>query len=236
MAISFIGSASASAINGGDATITLPSSQSGDLVVVAYAVGDNDNVDFNMGMTTAGYTEVADLHADDTQDCDLGVYWKVMGGTPDTTAVCSGFGGTDAAVAAVACVFRGVDNGTPMDVTPTTATGINSNIPDPPSIDHNNPSGVWTIAIGAFGHTSGNAVTTTAPTSYTNKIDKSEDDTSDVTVAMASFSTPSDPENPAVFTPSIADNIAHSWCACTIALRPSVPPPPAKLLSALGVG
>lgn len=226
MAISFIGSAEGSAANGADVTLTLPSMQQNDLVIVAYAIGDNDNVNFNMAMVTAGYTEVADLHSHDTfpQDCDLGVFWKIMGATPDTTAVVDGLGGTDAAVAAVAYVFRGVDTITPMDVTPTTATGVNSNRPNPPSIDHLNPSGILTVAVGAFSHTSGAAVTATAPTNYTGVIDASGDDTTDVTVAIARRADPADPEDPGIFTPSIADSVNNAWCACTIALRPAPPP------------
>src|SRR3990167_3784437 len=225
MAITFVGAASNPAGGGGDPSVILTglSLQQGDLVVVAYAIGDNDSVDFNMSMVTAGYTEVADIHAPtDTQDCDLGVYWKVMGVTPDTTAVANGLGGSDASVAAIAAAFRGVDQTTPMDATPTTASSANSNRPNPPSLNHNNPAGVWTLAIGAFGHTSGTGVTATAPTNYTNTITaESANDTSDVTVAMAYRDTPADPEDPGIFTPSIADNTAHTWCACTIALRPA---------------
>ena len=225
MAITFVGGAVNGAINGANVTLTFPGGVlENDLVIVAYAVGDNDSLDFDMLMVTAGYTEVADLHADDAQDTDIGVFWKVMAATPDTSAQVTGRGGADAAVAAVCQIFRGVDTSTPMDVTPTTATGINSNIPNPPSIDHLTPAGVWTVAAGAFGHTSGAAVTVTPPTSYDTVNDqlRSQDDTSDVTVAMAYRETPADPEDPGVFTPSIADNVAHSWCAVTIALRPAV--------------
>ena len=222
-AISFVGSCENSAANGADVTLTLPSgTTTDDLVIVAYAIGDNDGVNFNMAMVTTGYTEVADLFADDTQDLSLGVYWKVMGGTPDTSAAVDGLGGTDAAVAAVCMVFRGVDTTTPMDVMPTTATALNTMHPDPPSINHNNPSGVWTVIAGASGHTLGGAGTYTFPTGYvTNAIDRGQDDTSDATVGMGYRETPADPEDPGVMTHSGTDNANFAWGAATLALRPA---------------
>lgn len=223
MALSFIGSAEASAANGADVTITLPSTLQGDLVIVSGAIGDNDGVNFTMAMTTGGYTLVpgADLFADDTQDTNLGVFYKFMGGTPDTSAVFTGQGGVDAACAAVAMVFRGVDATTPFDVASTVATGIDTMHPNPPSIDHLNPSGLWTVIAGASGHTLAGAGTYTFPTGYTtNALDVGADDTSDVTVGMGYKTTPTDPEDPGVMTHSGTDNAAFSWAAVTMALRP----------------
>jgi hypothetical protein len=224
MAISFVAAVGISAISGANATLTIPGSPiAGDLVVVSYAIGDNDGVDFNMAMVTAGYTEVADLHSEHTQDCDLGVYWKVMPATPDTTAEVDGLGGTDAAVAAVCMVFRGVDNVTPMDVTPTTVTGTSSADADPPSIDHNNPAGVWTVIAAGSAHTLTTGSYTFGASYSTNKVDQWSDDTgSDVTVGMGYSITPADPEDPAALNHSGTDGTAYSWCACTMALRPAV--------------
>jgi len=222
MAISFIGSASGAAGNGGDPSITLPSTLEGDLVIVSGGIGDNDNVNFTMAMITTGYTSVADLFANDTQDCSLGVFWKFMGVTPDTTAVFDGQGGTDAACSAVAMVFRGVDLTTPMDVAPTTATGINTMHPNPPSIDHLNPSGVYSVIAGASGHTLGSTGTYTFPTGYTtNALQRGANDTSDVTVGMGYRTDPADPEDPGVMTHSGTSSTSFSWAAVTMALRPA---------------
>lgn len=226
MAISFVGSAENSAASGADVTLTLPvGTTTDDLVIVAYAIGDNDSVDFDMAMITTGYTEVVDIHAPGGAadlDSDLGVFWKVMGGTPDTTAQVDGLGGTDAAVAAVAMVFRGVDTTTPMDVTPTTASAVGTSNADPPSIDHNNPSGVWTVIVGATGHDQAGATTFTFPTGYTtDAIDRAQDDTTDVTVGMGYRTNPSDPEDPGVMTHSGLDDTDRTWCAATLALRPA---------------
>jgi hypothetical protein len=223
VAISFVGSAEGSATDGADVTLNLPASQQNDLVIVAYAIGDNDNVNFTMAMVTADYTPVADLFSDDLFDTNLGVFYKKMGATPDTTAVVDGQGGTDAAVAAVAMVFRGVDTTTPMDVAATTNTGLDSFHPDPPSINHNNPSGVWTVIAGASGHNLGAAGTYTFPTGYTtNALEDGENDTSDVTVGMGYKESPADPEDPGVMTHSGIDNVGYSWCAVTMALRPAI--------------
>lgn len=223
MAISFVGSAENSAINGGNVILTLPAMNQNDLVIVAYAIGDNDSIDFNMAMVTAGYTEIADLFADDVQDTNLGVFYKFMGATPDTTAEVDGQGGADAAVAAVALVFRGVDTGTPFDVASTTATAINTMHPNPPSIDWAT-AGTWTVIAGASGHILGGAGTYTFPTGYTtNAIDRGSDDTSDCTVGMGYRTNPADPEDPGVMTHSGADSVDASWCAVTMALREVAP-------------
>lgn len=223
MAITFIGSASGEAINGGDVTVTLPTGSmvTNDLIIVSGGIGDNDNIDFNMAMVTSGYTEVADLYSNDLVDNHLGVYWKLWDGA-ETTAVFDGQGGTDASAAAIAMVFRGVDTTTPMDVTPTTATGIDTANPNPPSINHNNPSGVWTVCAGASTNNGGTSTTFTFPTGYTtNAVSLSSDDSADVTVGMGYNTSPADPEDPGVMTYSTVDSLNFAWCACTIALRPA---------------
>ena len=222
MAISFVGSASGAAGDGGNVTLTLPvGTTTDDLVIVSYAIGDNDNVDHDMAMVTTGYTEVADLFSDDTREANLGVFWKVMGATPDTSATVTGLGGIDASVGAVCMVFRGVDTTTPMDVTPTTATALSTFNPDPPSIDHLNPAGLWTVIAGASAHVVGSG-TYTFPTGYTtDAIDKWSGDTTESTVGMGYNTAPADPENPGAMTHSGTDNGAYASCAATLALRPA---------------
>jgi hypothetical protein len=233
--IEFVGSAENSAGNGADVTLTLPATQPGDLVIVAYAIGDNDSANQTMAMVTGGYTSVADLFSDDTLDVNLGVFWKVMGSPSETTAIVDGLGGTDAAVAAVAMVFRGVDTGTPMDVTATTDTGIDTGIANPPSINHNNPSGVWTVIAAGTVHSGGAAITYTFPTGYTtNAVDDGETDTTDVTVGMGYRTNPSDPEDPGSITPSVADGVTFAWAAVTMALRPAAATTSASLSATEG--
>lgn len=220
-AISFVGGCEGSAISGGNVTLTLPGGLAqSDFVIISYGIGDADGVDHDMAMVTAGYTEVADLFADDAQDTNLGVFWKLMGGTPDTTAEVTGRGDANASVAAVCMVFRGVDTGTPFDVTTTTATALNTMHPDPPSIDLVTAA-AWTVATGAGGHFA-NVTTATLPTNYTtNAVDANANDDSDVTIGIGYRTDPADPENPGVITLSGADSVNNSWAAATLALRPA---------------
>jgi len=222
MAISFVGAAENSDVNGADVTLTLPSMLADDLVIVANGIGDNSGTDQNLVMITTGYTEVADLFSNDNRDTNFGVFWKKMGATPDTTAQVEGFGNSAQGVAAVAMAFRGVDTTTPMDVTPTTATGIDTFNPNPPSIDHNNPSGVWTVIAVGSAHTATPFAYTTIPTGYdTNWTDIGADDDSNATAGIGYRTDPGDPENPGALVHSGSDAAGHSWAACTIALRPA---------------
>lgn len=221
-AISFVGSCSANGGNGANATLTLPGGTAADdLVIVSYGNADADNADLNMVMVTSGYTEVADLFSNDTFDANMGVYWKVMGGTPDTEAVADNIGGADTDTPAVCMVFRGVDTTTPMDVAPATAQAqLNTFHPNPPSVNHNNPSGVWTVIAGSNAHNLGD-LTFTFPTGYTiDAVQSSGNDTADGVVGMGYNSGPSDPEDPGVITSSGTDSTSFAWVATTLALRP----------------
>lgn len=228
--ITFVGSAEGSSSPNADATLTLPAMSQNDLVIVCAAIGDNDNAAVPIDMVTAGYTAVSfaggDLFANDTQEVSMHCHYKFMGASPDATAVVNGAGGTDAALAAVAMVFRGVNLTTPFDTTNASDDGINTMHPNPPSLNHGNPAGVWTVIAGASGHTLGGAGTYTFPTGYTtNAIDRGHDDTSDVTIGMGYKTSPADPEDPAAMTHSGADSANFAWAAVTMALRPAVMDP-----------
>ena len=58
-----------------------------DIVVGVYAVGSTANEP--IGVDTAGYTELAELHFNDTNDANLSVSWKRMGVSPDTEVTVS---------------------------------------------------------------------------------------------------------------------------------------------------
>lgn len=223
MAISFVGSAEATAANGANATIdltTITGLAENDLVIVAYAT--SSAADEDMAMVTSGYTEIADLYANSTHDANLGVFYKFMGATPDTSAEVTGNGLNQSPTAAICMAFRGVDTTTPFDVTSTTATTTDTGHPDPPSIDHNNPSGVWTAIAAATAHSGGASETYTFPTGYTTDADDVwADDTRDVTLGIAYNSSPSDPEDPGALTHSLTDSTAYSTASVTMALRPA---------------
>lgn len=234
MAITYVGGVSGAATNNGDVSLDLTALTGGsdsspsqdDLVVVTYGLSTADNTDFNMAMITSGYTEVADLFADDTVEAQLGAYWKFMGASPDATAQVDGLGGTDTAVAACAMVFRGVAlvaDGGPFDTTATTATGINTMHPDPPSIDHSGAAGV-VVVIGTVSGTNIGTTTVTMPTGYTTDALKADQtDTDGRVFATMGYrdSGVSDPEDPGTVTINGADSSAYAWAAVTMALKPA---------------
>ena len=59
MAISFVDNGSGANISGGDVTVAIGTTPTtDDLLIIAYAIGDDDTVDQTMAMVTAGYTLV----------------------------------------------------------------------------------------------------------------------------------------------------------------------------------
>ena len=221
--ITFVDSTSNSAVNGGDVVVDLTDIADlaeDDIVILSYAIGDNDDGDFTMAISSgAGWTKIADLYSNDSDETNLGVFWKIMGATPDTTVTVDGLGGSDASTTAVAMAFRGVDQTTPLDVTTTTATGINSVLANPPSIDHNGSTGTIVVAVGAGAH-GGGVQTYTGGAGYTtNFATIGANDTTDSTIGMGHSLSPSDPEDPPVFAFSGSDGTTLSWCAATVALR-----------------
>jgi hypothetical protein len=142
-------------------------------------------------------------------------------------------------VAAVCMAFRGVKlvaDGGPFDVAATTATGIDTFTPNPPSISGFDEATSWVVAVGAAGHVVGAGSTLTAPTGYTtNAIDSFQEDTSNTTVAMGYKSSPSDPEDPGTFTHNGTDNAGYSWAAVTMALRVSASGAPHTSIAIIGI-
>src|SRR3546814_4229150 len=137
MALVHVGSVNSgdTGADGSDATVDLSglSLQEGDVVLgVSSFKGTSDLL---MAMTTADYTTLADLYADGTNDTNLGVFRKVMGATPDASAVFANPGsGAGDHLSALVDVWRGGDTTAPEDATSVTATAIGSAIPNPGAI------------------------------------------------------------------------------------------------------
>lgn len=216
MAITLVGTASASTINDTNVTVTLPvGTTTDDVVYAAFCFGDP--TDRDVGIVTSGYTELADLFANDNRDINFAVYRKVMGGTPDTTVEFDTPTATgNIAAAGAVVVLRGVDTTTPEDATTTTATGIDGSQVDPPSIT-TATNGAWVIA--AAGWT--NLAVPTAPSGYSNLIEDSGDDAQDANIMMATKEiATAGAENPGVFGNTVGAG-TDAWCAVTIAVKPS---------------
>jgi hypothetical protein len=241
MAITFVGAATpASSINGVDVAVdltTIAGLAQNDLVIFAYSFGRSADVDNNMAVIEAGWTEVADLWANDVAESQLGVYYKKMGASVDTVVTGEGYDIFGSTGVAVAMAFRGVDTTTPMDVAATTATGLNTADPDPPSIDHNNPSGLWTVLVAASGHFKAGAPTYTFPTGYTTNATEIDgaNGGDDAHVGMGYRTNPADPEDPGAMTLSGTDSVNYAWTAVTMALRPATATFPHVSIAMIGL-
>jgi hypothetical protein len=206
---------SLTALTGGAAS----AAAAGDLVIVSD--GFVSIADGNPGVGTAGYTEIADLYKSDSNDANLSVNWKIMGGTPDTTVSCNGSGvSTNVSVCAVQ-VWRNVNQTTPLDVTSTTATAANTGVPNGPAITPVT-SGAQVVTVG--GGTSDSAITdVTAPTGYGNLVSANPASDPGLTfrigVASKAWSG-SGAEDPAAWGGFDTSNV-NSWAAVTLAIRPA---------------
>lgn len=190
-----------------------------DLVIVYYGVGSTTTR--SIGVTTSGYTEVAELTVADTYDANLSVSYKLMGATPDTQVTVSATGATADAGAVAVQVWRYVDSNlsTPLDVSVVTATAANSVLCNPPAITPVT-AGAMIIAGGAGAHARG--VATYSSSDLRNFITRGgPDSTNDVTVGMGSRAGQANTAfDPAAFTFSAADSAQYSWAAVTLALTP----------------
>lgn len=183
-----------------------------DLVIIAYGVGGQ--VDLSIGINTSGYTEIAELFADDDFDANLSVNRKFMSGSPDTSVEMSQTFNNQYAAAVAIQVWRGVNQTTPMDVTATTATGIDSPNVDPPSITPST-TGAVIICCGTKS-TVGSAF---SASDLSNFLDSSQTDTVGVRVGMGSKAWTGGAFDGAAWNADAATT--RSWAAVTLALRPA---------------
>lgn len=197
-----------------------------DFVIVSFGVGATVNVTF--GVNTAGYSEIAELYANDSYDANLSVSWKRMGATPDTVVQVSATGNLANAGAVVIQVWRGVDATTPFSSTATTAVGTNGGGVNPAAITVNAFSDI-VVTAGATASVSGGVYTFGAVGAYdlTQQI-QNVSATNDVSVGMGVFS------YSAVTFPVSVDPTAWtitnnantmSWAAVTMVLKEAAAPP-----------
>ncbi|OGE98126.1 MAG: hypothetical protein A3G89_01015 [Candidatus Doudnabacteria bacterium RIFCSPLOWO2_12_FULL_42_9] len=223
-AITYVGGAEGSG-NSADYAVSLTgltggsdsAAKMGDLVIVATGFGSTSNG--NPGVSTAGYTEVADLWANDSNDGNFSVNWKIMGSTPDTDVTCVGSGNAAHGAVCVVHVWRGVDQTTPMDVTDVEDTGNNGTAP--PNCGSITPttSGAYVICAALQG-TAAADTSIAAPSGYGNQVDISVDPGTAGTVGIASKAWTSGAEDPAAWA-SWATANTDGWGAVTLALRPA---------------
>jgi hypothetical protein len=237
VAISFVGShvgshavASAQSIalsnlkNSAGATPTL---LQGDLIVVTVLqAGVATRTQAQLLPTGYLASHAAVLTASDTNIASQQTSHKFMGATPDTTISIPAAASTTAGVAYEIHVFRGVDQTTPMDVTATTATGINTAQPNPPAITPIT-AGAWIYCVGGGAMAAGAAPQSAAPTGL--------DTTTNAWRQTVLTTTTNDPGIAAGFKSDWASGAfdcpaltgytttnTGAWCAATLALRPSI--------------
>jgi hypothetical protein len=187
----------------------------GDLVVVCRAW--STAVDRTLITSSTGWTQVAELYADDSNDVNFAVWYKIMGATPDTSITFNAHVSTTESSSVVVQAFRGVDATTPLDVTSTTSTGIDSAAPDPAAITPVTTGAIILVA-GGSAHASGNSGFTA---SYlTNFRSAGFNSTYDSTAGMGYTTWTGGTYNPAVWTFGGGATTVASWAAITMALRP----------------
>lgn len=228
MAISYVGGNTN--IGTGSSTVTVDltaltggsdsSPSTGDLVIVALNYNGSTNANVPPSVSTSGYTNITSLFSDDSNETNLLIARKFMGGTPDTSVAGAVPGGSGSRAFTVAVqVWRGVDTTNPLDVTTTTDTGIDSSTANPPSITPVT-SGTYVIAIGANASGNNDTAFNSAPSGYSNFVNSSGSGGTFTRagVALASKAWTSGAEDPGSFGVN-STNTSSSWAAVTLALR-----------------
>lgn len=194
-----------------------------DLVLVSYAEGASGDINLASAISTSGYTQVAELFSNDSNDANLAVFYKVMGVSPDPSVRAKAPDSSQNGAACVIHVFRGVDTTTPLDTTSTTATGINTGNTDPAAITPAT-SGNVIIPFGCYAE--GNVVRSYASPSYLSNFRQvNRVGTSYGIVTGSGYVTGQSAGvsyNPAVWAAN-NDSTSYSWAAVTLALR-AIPP------------
>ena len=227
MALSYVGGLTSTFVGAASGTQTISingtltggsntSPSTNDIVIVVYATGST--ADRAIGVTTAGYTEEAELYSNGTSyDTNLSFSWKRMGTTVDTSVIVNATGNAADAGAVAIHVWRGVDTVTAMDVADTVATGTGTSRPNPAAIT---PVTTGAVIIVAGGGSAATGAVFTA--SYlSNFRTATSADTNDAMVGIGSVAWTSGAYDPAVWAGG-STLAANSWAAVTAALRPWV--------------
>ena len=210
--ITHIGNTSGYAIDGGSVGLTLATLEilPNDVVIVCgghpYRAGVT-----NIGpLPEFGYTEVVKRLS---VSPEFGVWWKVMGATPDPIISCYGTGNAQDGAAYVAFILRGVDINHVVDGY-TTALGA-SGAPNNPAITTASDYS-WILALAGSSY---NDSTPGTITGYSNTKSVAANDTYDISVAGATKEIPNplSANDPAVWS-SWSSGV---WYAVTLNIKPT---------------
>ena len=189
--------------------------QYGDIIIVAYECCGTTN----KTLSIPGYTTVADLYANDTEDSNFIVAYKFMGVVPDTEIIIPPTQNAADAGAYVLQAYRGVNLDTPFDVTSTTVSLTNTAIPNPPAITPVTQGAKIVVAAGA-AHTGGTGAVFLAGY-LSNFITTAGNDTNDATAGMGHVDWPGvTTYDPAAWSFTGTNSTNFSTNSVTMALRP----------------
>jgi hypothetical protein len=232
MAISYVGGVVAGRTGNSNTTIDVSLSSgltggsnsgvsAGDLVVVTVSTGTAARSPSVAVTSPATYQNLtAQRTTATTYDTNFQVSYKFMPSTPDSVVTIPAQGNIADGQAYAVQVFRGVDPSTPLDVTPTYATGSGvNNRPDPASITPIT-AGAWIVVTGGGASSVGTTLYTNSE--LTNFLTENGADSIDGTVGVGYYTSwTSGAYDPIVFGGGGVAG-ANSWGATTIALRPAV--------------
>lgn len=217
MAIALRGSGPVSSFanNGGDVTINLSglSLQENDVVVAAVAAPKTTGS--TPAMVSSGWTEViTPFVGTGSQAPSMGVWYKRMGASPDSSVVMSGDTSSETDTTGIAIAFSGVNTSTALDQTAVISSETTSTNPDPSTIVTQTDGAE--VIVFATSNTLDTSIT--VPSGYSNHLSVDGNDTYDHTQAVASKNVASaGSENP----PSWTNWSSGIWRAVTLALKPA---------------
>jgi hypothetical protein len=226
VAISYIGgnSGSAAGATSGNTTLNFLSiggaPAANDLIVIAISISSQGRTPTHT-IPSGGFTQIGSTIYGNgtTYDASLSLFYKFADGV-ETSCDFGPSGNAADGIAVVCQVFRGVDTSTPLDgVSPVTATGAGNARPNADPITPAT-AGAWIIAAGSGAAASGNVMVEPSAV-MENLIALNRTETNDAMLGMGYHSGwTSGAFDPPIYT-SGATQAANSWCAITIALRPS---------------
>lgn len=227
MAIQYVGGQSGSSIGTtSNQTITFAltgglasTPAADDLVIVSFSVGASSDQALSIQNTGGtNYTLIAsELVSTDSFVSNLRTAYRFMPSTPETQFVVFDDAGATSASAYTVHVFRGVHAVDTLDVAATTATGINTRLPNPASITPTT-AGSWIYVVGGGAGATGATYTASYLTAFQTA---RGDDNQDAMIGAGYVEWTSGAYDPAVFTGGGTDSVNDSWTAVTVALRPA---------------
>lgn len=192
--------------------------KAGDLVIITSVVASAGR---NQAQAISGYTALGQLNfAANTVDVSMNVSYKFMETTPDTSFTLPSTGNALDAQAYTVQVFSGVDQATPMDVTPVSVAGSGSTVRPNPGANTPSTAGAWVVICG--GGASATSANFTAPANFTtNFLTILQADTYQAMVGSGYWDGwTSGAVDPALYTGG-SNSAGGSWAAYTLVLRPA---------------